>query len=545
MTDGRYRVLIIDDEYYFRKLLIRLIDWESLGFFIAGEAENGEQALQLVREHPYDLYIVDIDMPVMNGLAFAETLRETGGSSKFIFITSYDLFQYAQAAVSLGASHYLLKPVDEDELARIVKEIRDELDLERQKSRDMEALQQQVREMMPVLKERFVRQLLVRESAEPPSRLEEQALFYGIPRLDTGWAVILLSMDEAGGKWKPESERQLRRFAVENVCMETFGPPGGYCVIVDDADGRMVILSSASEGKEADLRERCERARVFLRDSLGIRSTWAYGNIYEDLFQVHLSYTEAVYALKRKFAVGGDRVIAYGEEETDEEGPGAVYSITFERSEWLNAIRLRDKRSVAGKIDDLCDRLIAGRIRKETSSLALMECVSIGITALLERGRELPASVAGADLFHRLYALETIEDIRVALREFLCDTVIGALNRPETGRPNSDIVRAAAEIIRTRYPDEKLSLQQTARELFVNPSYLSHVFKKEMGKSFVEYLTDVRLEKALELMGGESWDQAHSFKLAHIASRVGYSDPYYFSKCFKKKFGIVPSKYRT
>lgn len=95
------RVLIVDDEYYFRQLLIRLVDWEAAGFEVAAEADDGSAALQIIGEQHIDLIITDIEMPNMNGLEFIGEVRKLNSAAKLIFITSYDNFSYAQQAISL------------------------------------------------------------------------------------------------------------------------------------------------------------------------------------------------------------------------------------------------------------------------------------------------------------------------------------------------------------------------------------------------------------------------------------------------------------
>ena len=266
------RVLIVDDEYYFRQLLINLIDWTAAGFEVVAEAEDGSAALKIMEQEAIDLIITDIEMPNMNGLDFVEAIRALDSTAKLIFITSYDNFTYAQKAISLGADHYLLKPIDEDAV--------------------------------------------------------EQAL-------------------------------------------------------------------------------------------LTIRAQ-----------------------LTQK---------------------------------WL-----------------------------ELSFISRLK---------IEAGYEKEPEVAGSN-----------EDGR------------------RQGSAKRLIIKAVTHI-NEHYAEETLSLQSTARVLFVNPSYLSHMFKKETSESFVEYVTNVRLSKAMELLlQGSASDEFMVPKVATIAHQVGYRDPFYFSKCFKKKYGITPNK---
>lgn len=264
------RVLIVDDEYYFRQLLIRLVDWEAAGFEVAAEADDGSAALQIIGEQPIDLIITDIEMPNMNGLEFIHEVRKLNSAAKLIFITSYDNFSYAQQAISLGADHYLLKPVDEDAVEQALRTIR--------------------------------------------TQLTE--------------------------KW--EAERYINRLRIK--------------------------AGDVQEPQAGDARAQ----------------------------------------------------------------------------------------------------------KRQSSGTALIGKTIAYVTA--------------------------------------------------------------------HYAEDTLSLQSTASALFVNPSYLSHAFKKETGESFVEYVTNVRLGEAMKLLSqGASEEEAPAPKIATIARQVGYKDPFYFSKCFKKRYGMTPN----
>lgn len=264
------RVLIVDDEYYFRQLLIRLVDWEAAGFEVAAEADDGAAALQIIGEQPIDLIITDIEMPNMNGLEFIQEVRKLNSAAKLIFITSYDNFSYAQQAISLGADHYLLKPVDEDAVEQALRTIR--------------------------------------------TQLTE--------------------------KW--EAERYINRLRIK--------------------------AGDVQEPQAGDARAQ----------------------------------------------------------------------------------------------------------KRQSSGTALIGKTIAYVTA--------------------------------------------------------------------HYAEDTLSLQSTASALFVNPSYLSHAFKKETGESFVEYVTNVRLGEAMKLLSqGASEEEAPAPKIATIARQVGYKDPFYFSKCFKKRYGMTPN----
>lgn len=536
------RVLIVDDEYYFRQLLIHLIDWKKLGFVVDKEAENGAQALELARHGRFDLIIADINMPGMTGLDLVEALRSSEIETKVIFITSYDIFEYARAAVSLGASYYLLKPVDEEELVAALREIREALMHERQLSHDVEGLKQQVERTKPLLRDHFVRQLLLYEPPDSLEALQANARFYEIPPHADGFVAILAEIDELGIRYGKEQERQLWRFAVKNILQETIESSGAYCAVIDGDDRQIAILVGLTDRQDSALFDVCEQARTFIDQRMHLGVTLAIGQTYETLSQVHLSYAEAVYVLKHKFAKGGNRVMAYTQEQAVREE--AVFSLPLDRMEWMAAIRSKDRETLAGKIDEICQRLANIQASKEIALFVVMECVSLGSAAILERGGTLPAGwMADRNpLFRQMYGLDTLSGLQEWLRTFFRQLVFPELERHTARGKGSDIVSKAIEYIEGHFAEESVTLQETARSICVNPSYLSHMFKKETGRSFIEYLSDLRLDRAMKMLREVSPDGLVSLKIVDVSQNVGYSDPYYFSRCFKKKFGVVPSK---
>jgi two-component system response regulator YesN len=173
-----------------------------------------------------------------------------------------------------------------------------------------------------------------------------------------------------------------------------------------------------------------------------------------------------------------------------------------------------------------------------------MECVSLGSAVILERGGTLPNGwmTDRHPLFRQMHSLETISGLQMWLQLFFNQIVFPELDNYLARFRGSEIVSKAIEYIEKHFAEESLTLQETARNICANPSYLSHIFKKETGKSFTEYLSDLRLDRAMEMLREVPPEGLVSLKIVDVSQSVGYSDPYYFSKCFKKKFHIVPSK---
>lgn len=154
------KVLIIDDEYYFRQALKVSLPWNDLGFEICSEAKNGKEALEKLHETKPDIALVDINMQVMDGLEFIRSVREQGHELKMIIVTGQSEFNYAKEALQLGAYNYILKPIDEQEVIKSLLEIKELIESEQIVKLEMDDLKRQVRENMPVLRDRLFNEIL-------------------------------------------------------------------------------------------------------------------------------------------------------------------------------------------------------------------------------------------------------------------------------------------------------------------------------------------------------------------------------------------------
>ena len=143
-----YKILFVDDEEEVRKSIIKLMDWNALGFEIAGEAENGREALEKVTSLEPDVVITDIQMPYMDGLQLAEALQKEYPEKKVVLFSGYDEFEYAKQAIRLGVTGYILKPNNIGELTAVLQKLRDSIDRELEEKKDVNALRESYRRLI-------------------------------------------------------------------------------------------------------------------------------------------------------------------------------------------------------------------------------------------------------------------------------------------------------------------------------------------------------------------------------------------------------------
>ena len=193
-----YRIMLVDDEEEVRKAIIRKMDWERLGFTVVADAENGEDALekleQLEQMEP-DVIMTDIRMPYMDGLTLTARIREKYPFMKVLIFSGYDDFEYAQQAIKLNVTEYILKPVNGQELTKILKRVRISLDEEIEHRRNIDALRENYMENLSILRELFLSDL-VRGNTDMAGTVPKMRE-YGIDILDAcKWIVAVIHVEQ-------------------------------------------------------------------------------------------------------------------------------------------------------------------------------------------------------------------------------------------------------------------------------------------------------------------------------------------------------------
>lgn len=214
-----YQVLIADDEPIIREGIIDAVDWENLGMEVAAEAEDGEEALDIAQGRHIDIVLVDMNMPIMDGITFMKKLKESQPACRFVIITGHDEFAYAQEAIRLGVKDYILKPVNAGHLREVLSSVKEELDELHVRDHYLKKASEQIEKNIPVLRERFCREWI--QGLVDDTEAAEQLEFLGLPsRLPVQVGVVRWPETSVNQPLMKESERQLFLFAIENIVAE-------------------------------------------------------------------------------------------------------------------------------------------------------------------------------------------------------------------------------------------------------------------------------------------------------------------------------------
>lgn len=522
------KVMIVDDEVIFRDYLKTVLDWETLGFVISQEAKHGQEALEMVAIEQPDIALVDITMPFMDGLELAERLREQYPEISIVLITGHNEFEYARKALKLGVEDYILKPFSKDELLLTLVKLRQQ----HQKAQEEKVT---LRENTELMKESFLSQLISREYALTESETIKRLQQFGVYAESGLYVAACIEIDHMDRKWSKASDRLLMKYAVTNVLNEAMEESGNY-LIFNGPEGRIVALARHQGGlaDEIPMLEGYKKLCFLIKKYLKFTITVGVGRSKDGFKGVASSYLEALEALQNKFVLGNDRVIAYGE-QLPSSGNQPFYP-TEVNEELLVLLRLNSWEAIERKLGDVFQTIRERRLPIDYIYVICMGLVSVNLSYFEESGH--PVEDCFGDQFFPYNEIRKLESAELTfdwLKELFRKAV--TYNSKHRNTRSSQIAKAAKAYMEHHYADPALQLDQIASHVFINASYLRAVFKKEIGITVSDYLTQYRMQQAKELLS------RNNVRLTDIAEKVGYNDSGYFSKSFKKFYGYSPSEY--
>lgn len=532
-----YKIIIVDDEPLIRRGLREKIDWNSLDFEIIGEAANGLDALKLVKSLDPDVIITDMKMPVMDGIKLLESIKKDNCKAKVIVISAYSSFNYTHAAVKCGAFDYILKPIDGNELTEVLLRAKSSLESGKESlgmPKGSTALQHSYTEIKEKFFESFITSQLISEN-----NLESQLVALDIsPKLKKYICLAVMIPELTSIVKSTFDDDYSKAFVCTTRLIQNIAFKKSFSVATFRSNIYMynfyIILGFDSEPQPfLDIVEKLKNdIEAFLLNSVII----GVGKEINDLREINISFTQALDALSYRKIVNESCIIFsddlrrqnfslinYSSENENafltsleicnfEEMEHNIYQL-FECIRNIKDISFRQVYKLFSELLFLCDRIL----RKYDISLEQIfneDITSIDYIACKGSLPQLEQWFSGV-VFN--------------IMRFIMD------------KKSSNMGKVVDEIkayIETHY-FEDLSLNDMSQKFYINKSYLSALFKKRIGQTFVDYLTSVRINKASELLSNN-----RKYKVYEIAKLVGYTDEKYFSKLFKKIKGMNPEEYR-
>ncbi len=520
-----YTILLVDDEDEVRRSIRELTPWEEYGFTVSGEASNGMEALEAVEETMPDVIITDIRMPYLDGIGFIEKVRSSLSSSvEVIILSGYDEFTFAQTAMRLNVAEYVLKPVSLESMREVLRRARERLDADRAKVSDREKLETFYRDAIELYREKFLVSLITPTRRQDAAAIEEKAKEYGLPFPASLYAVAIIDLPT----------ETLSSVAVAEVVGETISGENGVIPFQYENQGVLIFTSSMQKEFASLFSKQINRMLSLLQDRIihyfSVSYNMGIGEIVTEATGLPESYRSALEALNYSQIYPEQHIISISDVETTETDTGER---SDHRTELVMAIKFGNREDTERAVHSF----FCGITDTPNVQNAVISILSIISEICASYGRNVATLMEDEDLFLSLSHANSL-----SRSEALMMKLAVRANESATGaRENSHIqfVENAKRIIKENYSNPLFGLEQVTDEISVSPAYFSTTFKKETGRSFVQYLTDVRLEKAKELLKNTD------AKTYEIAEKTGFSEPNYFSFIFRKNLGESPSQYRA
>jgi two-component system response regulator YesN len=530
-----YKIIIADDEDNVREGIRDSLKWNELGFELVGDFVNGREVLQFFEQLQPDVVLTDINMPLMDGLEVTRYLYEHYPQTKIVILTGYDEFEYAQQALKLKVHDYILKPNTSAELSQILAKVKADLDDEHRKVEDLSKLKQQLRESLPLVRERFLNQLIIGELRE--SKLEDKLSYLDIDLSGNHYVVAVIDVDDHGElqQFYPESESELLYFAVCNISGEIITREKNGIVFQNNNETTIVILF----GEEIEaLRDKAmrifEEINQSVREYLRFTVSIGIGDICSSLHNIHHSHKKASSALDYRFFLGKDRIIHIGDMEGQDK-MSIPYDKRWERK-LMTSLKSGTQLEIASIVEKIIENLKESYLPMDRCYIHIQQI----IVSILDMMEELEIHETSYDSasspLTEIYGLKTLDEVEDWLKRYCLQTTSLIL---ET-RNNACKMQAlkAEAYIKENYADADMSMDKVCKYLVLSISYFSLIFKNHTGETFISYVTRIRVEKAMELL------KCTDLKTYEIADRIGYTDPHYFNLIFKKATGMTPTMYR-
>ncbi|MDE5931586.1 MAG: response regulator [Lachnospiraceae bacterium] len=532
------KVFLVEDESVVREGLRDNIPWQQFGYQFAGEAGDGEMALPLIRKTRPDVLITDIKMPFMDGLTLSHIIGQEFPEMKIIIISGYDDFEYARQAIKEGVEQYLLKPVTRRTLQKALTEVKEKIESEQEQKNYLHKYQDDMHEyeqffLRTFFEKVFAGQLSVQEIYEEAQKhsLDINAPFYNLVLIDAQEKANKQQAGEACQKCYEELMRFLMRFS-------------NYYLVFR---WNINIYGILIKGEKENIAERTEKClegieQICVQYEEEINWYAAAGSPVERFSQLSDCYRKLNHIFNYRFFEPAKHILSerLAEGLPSETGQGALEGVDMNKTnpELIKSFLAKGQKEEAGEFVSNfllgMDQALKSRIFWDYTLLNVRFTVlsymeEIGVTQ-----QEFLQSVRTEDVQKMEIGLE---NMRHYIEEMLTQAIV--FRDRESKSQSKKALKKSLEYIEDNYMRESLSLNEIAAAQEVSPNYFSAMFSQEMQMTFVEYVTQKRMEKAKGLL------RETEMRSNEIALAVGYKNPHYFSFVFKKTQGCTPREYRT
>ncbi|MEG0996679.1 MAG: AraC family transcriptional regulator, partial [Clostridia bacterium] len=495
---------------------------------------NGLEAVQECERLQPDLVITDIRMPLVDGLSMCRQVQKLLPAIRFIILSGYDDFEYARQAISIHCLGYLLKPISSAEFRDMLADTKKRLDDEFAQRRDLGLLQAHFRNSLPLLRETLLASLLT--GGTTPEEAVETARRYGLALDARQYVTALIRTGEPAAGDDAITDPELLNFAVINIAEESLQAHATAHVFhYHGLVAALILLHSDGQQAFADCVSWLDETGKLIDHYLNCHALIGVSAPVQRLEQLPNAARQALSALDQCTIWDQQQVLCVTDLEPSSMSAYVISDLALRR--FSNALKLGQSEAIAQVLGDI---MAECRDSKPTPKM-YRTCLLELFMTLQRTARDMSLDIGltdcgGENVLDALMACPPPEQAQNLLVG-LCKQFSAAVTERRASSSRL-LAQQAADYLNAHYQDEELTIETLCGQLHISPSYFSVLFKKETKKTFVQYLTDLRMNKAMTLLAGTE------MKTVQIAQEIGIADPSYFSYSFKKYFGVSPSQAR-
>lgn len=535
------KVFLVEDEIIIRESIQKMIPWSEYGYELVGEATDGEMALPMICEKKPDVLITDIKMPFMDGLTLSKLVKKELPDMKIVIISGYDDFSYAQTAIALGVEQYLLKPISKNKFLDILDEIHEDYVKKNEQKIYYEKFKQEKQEFEQHSRQVFFESIV--RGKESLQTIYKKAEELKIDITAESYKILLFSITDLGEQETVLGEYSENTAVLQQNMEQMFQNNEEYLLFRYQIFSYAVII----KGKKESIQEKTEQCinelmELFTKSKKQVEWFICTGKQVNRLSQLSESYQSAMKAFAFRY-IEDSKVIRYEEHlerRFKDSEPINLESIDIDalspdiiRNFLSNGLKEETKDFVHNYLSLIGENALKSKMFRQYVLLT----IHFNIVSFLQKlGEEREAK----EEKQRGIATNPLNDDE-AMEKFLITRLNHAIDLREKKSKNQyrSLIDKAVQYIKDNYMDEEISLNKVACVANVSANHFSALFSQQMKCTFVEYLTDIRMKKAKELL------RCTNMRSGRIALEVGYKDSHYFSFLFKKTQKMTPSEYRN
>lgn len=535
------RTFLAEDEIVVRENIKKMVPWEQYGFELVGEASDGEMALPLIKKLKPDLLITDIKMPFMDGLTLCKVVKKEFPDIKIVILSGYDDFNYAKEAIGIGVEDYLLKPITKNAFLERLCEIRSRYEHEKSQREYYEQFHREMQEYEQNSSRDFFEGLI--SGTMDMGEMYERADKLGLDIVAEAYNILIFTLESenaAAGQSETYSEWEVR--AWEKI--ESLFADHSYAMLFrNNVFSYGVLVKEQKDNPGKNTRDCVESIREILSDAPAGQPWFiAAGEPVERLSNMKHSYNTAAQTYARRYLYDGHILYYRDLKEEELAKDDGIYLKKVDINAMDPAIIQKFLGSGLKEETGNFVRDYFHAIGKEPMSSMVFRSyvilnVRFSVLSFLNRMGYCASALEESDTEDALEQGGASMEAAMAYAEKMLQKAI-EIRDENSGNKNRDILENSIEYIKTHYMDENMSLNAVAQVANISANHFSALFSQNIGQTFIEYLTGIRMEHAKELL------RCTGKRASEIALEVGYKDSHYFSYLFKKTQGMTPSDYR-